>query len=121
MNRHERRAAKKARSCPGLVVNINFGRLLPPAPAEAIECGACGKQVVPYGIAEIQGNQCKCTPCAVLPLCETCFCTDPTSDVLIQKIWKAPDLEIQDGGEASMQHILEISAALSERHDATEH
>jgi hypothetical protein len=54
-------------------------------------------------------------------LCETCFNTDDASNLIAQKVLKAPDTEISEGGEATPDHILKIAAAISERHDATEH
>src|SRR5437763_16655429 len=111
MNRLERRAAKKARIARGLVVNIRIGCCRMTEDGK-IECFACGKEAAAftwpggpaalgYGIAEIQGNQCDCKPCAQVPLCETCFHAEDVTRVIMRKVWNAPDLEFQDGGQAS--------------------
>ena len=116
------REAKEIR--PGLIINIKIGRLTFQPPTEQVACGACCHQEKLYGMAEITEiptNQRTCKLIAILPLCEACFYADQTERVLIRKIWKGTDIEIQNWGRASIEHILQFAAAVSEKHGAKEH
>jgi hypothetical protein len=126
MNRRARRAISGTNHAAklGSVINMDFGRINSPLSTEQVECGACRKHDGFYGIAvitEIQPNKHTSKLIDVLPLCEACFCADQKQDVLIRKLWKAPDLVIHNGGQASMEHILEIAAVVAEKDKATEH
>jgi hypothetical protein len=116
----------------GAIVNVAIGRCVV-AVESKWQCFACGKEakdwawpdgpaLLGYGIAMIQTVQAgQVLAQAQVPLCETCFNSDDVSHVITKKVWNAPDLEFSDGGEATLEHVLEIGAALSERQDATEH
>ena len=130
MNRHERRVAKaKARKVPlGHIINARIGRCLMAGEAR-LKYYACGKEakewpwhgshaLMGYGIAEIEESG---QAVIRVPLCETCFNTEDIEQHLVRRVLQAPDMEFKDGGEASVEHILEISAALSEKEDATQH
>jgi hypothetical protein len=54
-------------------------------------------------------------------VCEACFTSDDTPNVIARKVMGVIDLKISEGGEASREQVRNIAAALSERQDATEH
>jgi hypothetical protein len=127
-NRHERRAAK-ARGMLGAVVRVNIGRCLMNGETK-LKCFTCsneakdwawpdGPALLGYGIAIIEASN--SDQVAQVPLCESCYNSDDVSNVITRKVLKAPDLEISEGGEATLEHVLEIAAAESERPNATEH
>jgi hypothetical protein len=90
------------------------------------ECFACGKQAKSWGRADgLQGHGIAAISIEGqvdhVFLCEACFESDETTNVLTRKILNAPDLKISEGGEVTRERFADIAAAISEKNCATEH
>jgi hypothetical protein len=108
-NRHQRHAARKR----GVIVT-DFGHLDPRnrnygLPVNCYVCGAAHKA---FGLARIQGQS-----TIDVPLCEACLESDERGNDVIRKYLNAPDLKINEGGEATTEQLI----AMADKQDTTEH
>lgn len=75
-------------------INVSMGAVIGNYPA--VECAACGRLSVVYGVIEFESNRRKWSR-PPMPLCEACFHGNGES-VLIQKVF--PGLEITKAHES---------------------
>jgi hypothetical protein len=123
MNRHERRAARRRKAKVGGLLEISLGRcLMEKGNDPVLQCFVCGgaaatwpwpdgPEKLAYGWISINGSD-------IRLICEACF-NDP--DTIGPKLWGAPDMVVEDGGEASLEEIREIAVAMRERNDSNVH
>lgn len=86
MNRNQRRKVKKREANTGVLLSWGLIRCVDD-PAGEIKCTACKKQAAAHGILVIEGNNCTCKPCGVMPVCEACFETSAAEAVIVQMVW----------------------------------
>jgi hypothetical protein len=113
MNRHNRRKFKKSRV--GDLVLIDYGQLLPRNQnhRQPINCYVCGATHQALGFARIEFRQ----STTAVPLCSPCLASGERSDAVVRKFLNAPELRIDEGGEATTEQVM----AVAEKQDTTEH
>ena len=134
MNRYERRRQKALarRYSADDVLTVNYGRLTYVDPTVVDPCFLCGgpakgwphpdapehwpleQRTCAHGFAYINDE-------VSLPLCEACFNAEGRDNQVARKVMGSPDMVIQEGGEASLEHVREIAGALKERKHSSEH
>jgi hypothetical protein len=77
-----------------------------------VRCYVCGRKHNARHLARIQDGEAT----SDVPLCKRCHDAE-RSDAIVRKYWQAPDLTIEEGGEASAEQI----QALVDRAGETEH
>ena len=92
MNNRERRAAKRT-------LTIGLGHLMEADPncGLPVHCYACGVGYSAHALARITDGE-KVTH---FPLCEPCFVSPATDELMARKYLEDPDLEITEGGETT--------------------
>jgi hypothetical protein len=95
-------------------ITVDYGRLPERSPTYGlpVNCYVCGAEHKGLNLARIRDGKAG----IIVALCERC-CDD--NDAVVRKYWKAPELEVLDGGEATAEQI----EALAGKHRAgeTEH
>jgi hypothetical protein len=115
MNRHERRKAHKLGIGEAIFMDHgtldirdrNFGR--------RVICYACGARHLALNFARIR-TQADTTD---VPLCPACFASNDMPNDVLRKFLNAPDMTIEEGGNATLE---QIDALVEREHEReTEH
>jgi hypothetical protein len=130
VNRYERRREKALRRKYGAgdTLHIDYGRVVYVDPTVVDQCFLCGGPAKawpwldgPEGAPAMTHSFARINNEITLPLCEACFNSKERGNQVARKVMRSPDMVIQEGGEASPEHVREIADTLKERERSSKH
>jgi hypothetical protein len=113
---------------PGDMLMIGYGRVGYEDPTLVDQCYLCGgaAKAWPYtdgpeGHPPMAHGAALINKETTVPLCEMCFGAPDRDMQMPRKVMGSPDMDVQEGGAASAEHIIEVADAIREREQASSH